>query len=177
MSSVRSSSVPLKGRIHTHLEVVRGRLFDDLKPLKEGDHSSEVCSFVGRYVDLIYLGRAGTNIRSRFGATQIRPNNPTKVRLAQQGGFLSYLARGGLHVEPAASVWSGMDALAAAASLSTFRSATDDNALNELARPQGRVAASRVEGHFPADEVLPAHENGHGGGATLSDAEDASVCR
>ena len=133
--------------------------------------SSEVCSFVGRYVDLIYLGRAGTNIRSRFGATQIRPNNPTKVRLAQQGGFLSYLARGGLHVEPAASVWSGMDALAAAASLSTFRSATDDNALDELARPQGRVAASRVEGHFPADEVLPAHENGHGGGATLSDAE------
>ena len=66
-----------------------------------------------------------------------------------------------------------MDALAAAAS--TFRSAIDDNALDELARPQSCVAASRVEGHFLADEMLPAHANGHGGGAALSDAEDASV--
>jgi hypothetical protein len=64
-----------------------------------------------------------------------------------------------------------MDALAAAAS--TFRSAIDDNSLDELARPQGRVAASRVEGHFPTDELLPAHANGHEGGAALSDAEDA----
>ena len=64
-----------------------------------------------------------------------------------------------------------MDALAAAAS--TFRSAIDDNALDELARPQSCVAASRVEGHFLADEMLPAHANGHKGGAALSDAEDA----
>ena len=75
-----------------------------------------------------------------------------------------------------------MDALAAPLLrhlLSSFGSAIDDNALDEPARPQGDVAASRVEGHFPADEMLPAHAiaNGYGGGAAPSATprcEDAS---
>ena len=85
--------------------------------------------------------------------------------------MLSYLAGAAPHGLGARSM-SAPTPSAAAPSVSA--SATDRNAPGRLEAGEAGDAVSRDDGHLPADEALPSHENGQEGDAALGDDEDAT---